>query len=129
MVNETEHFNDRLNRIQRGRRRNRGGMGFVVHPDGVISPIGNPSSRLRFGFPLKGLLIALVVAVAVKAYLMWAVGTEIYALEVTTLLSGTAFEQAAGLVLMPDALSAWVVERYDAIYAFVQAGMAADAPA
>lgn len=129
MVNETEHFSDRLNRIQRGRRRNRGGMGFVVHPDGVISPIGSPSSRLRFGFPLKGLLIGFVILVAVKAYLMWAVGTDVYALEVQSLLTGTGFEQAAALILMPDALSAWVVTQYDAIYGFVQAGLAADAPA
>lgn len=124
MVNETEHFSDRLNRIQRGQRR-RSGMGFVVHADGVVSPIGHASSRLRFGFPLKGLLLGLIVAVAVKAYLMWFLGTDVYALEVQTLLSGAAFEQAAGMILMPDALSAWAVERYDAIYAFIQAGMAA----
>lgn len=129
MVNETDHFNDRLNRIQHVRRRNRGGMGFVVHPDGVVSSIGNPSSRLRFGFPLKGVLLGFVVAVAVKAYLMWFLGTDLYALEVQSLLSGTAFEQAAAMVLMPDALSAWVVERYDVVYAFVQAGLAAGASA
>lgn len=127
MVNETEHFNNRLNRIQRGRR-GRNGMGFVVHADGVVSPLGQPSSRLRFGFPLKGLLVALVIAVAVKAYLMWFLGTDVYALEVQRLLVGSAFEQAAGLILMPDALSGWVVERYDDIHAFIQAGMAAGEP-
>lgn len=129
MVNETEHFNDRLNRIQRVRRRNRSGMGFVVHPDGVVSPIGRPSSRLRFSFPLKGLLLGLVIAVAVKAYLMWILGTDIYALEVQSLVTGTAFEQIAAMILMPDALSAWVVERYDVFYAFVEAGLAAGEPA
>ncbi|GAB5448787.1 hypothetical protein [Gymnodinialimonas sp.] len=129
MVNETEHFNERLNRIQRGRRRNRGGMGFVVHPDGVVAPIGKPSSRLRFGFPLKGVLLGLMIAVAVKAYLMWFLGTDVYALEVQTLVTGAAFEQAAAMILMPDALSAWVVERYEDIYAFVQAGLAAGEPA
>lgn len=129
MVNETEHFNDRLNRIQRVRRRNPAGMGFVVHPDGVVSPIGKPSSRLRFGFPLKGVLMGLVIAVTVKAYLMWFLGTDVYTLEVQTLLSGAAFEQAAAMVLMPDALSAWVVGQYDAIYAFIQAGLAAGEPA
>lgn len=129
MINETDHFNDRLNRIQHVRRRNRGGMGFVVHPDGVVSSIGNPPSRLRFGFPLKGVLLGLIVAVAVKAYLMWFLGTDVYVLEVQSLLSGTAFEQAAAMVLMPDVLSAWVVERYDDVYAFVQAGLAAGASA
>lgn len=129
MLNESEHFNDRVNRIEQVRRRNRGGMGFVVHPDGVVSPIGKPSSRLRFGFPLKGLLLGFVVAVAVKAYLMWFLGTDVYALEVQSLLSGTAFEQTAAMVLMPDALSVWVVARYDVVYAFIQAGLAASAPA
>ena len=129
MVNESEHFSDRVNRIEQVRRRNRGGMGFVVHPDGVVSPIGKPSSRLRFGFPLKGLLLGFAIAVAVKAYLMWFLGTDIYALEVQSLLSGTAFEQAAAIVLMPDALSAWVVEKYDVAYAFIQAGLAASASA
>ena len=129
MLNETQHFNDRLNRIQNVRQRNRGGMGFVVHPDGIVTPIGKPSSRLRFGFPLKGLILGLVVAVAVKAYLMWVLGTDVYTLEVQSLLSGTAFEQIAALILMPDALSAWAVERYDDIYAFIEAGLAAGEPA
>lgn len=127
MVNETEHFSERLSRIQRRRRPH--GMGFVVHSDGVISPIGRPSSRLRFGFPLKGLLLAFVIAVTVKAYLMWILGTEVYVLEVQTLLSGTAFEQMAGMILMPDGLSAWVVERYNEIHAFIQAGLAANTSA
>mmetsp|Transcript_3655 Transcript_3655/g.6731 ORF Transcript_3655/g.6731 Transcript_3655/m.6731 type:complete len:130 (+) Transcript_3655:291-680(+) len=125
MVNETESFHERLNRIQRVRRRNRGGMGFVIHPDGVVTPIGRSSSRLRFGFPLRGLILGLVAAIAVKSYLIWALGIEIYSLNIQSLLSGTAFEQIAAMVLMPDALSQWVVERYDAIYAFMQAGLAA----
>lgn len=124
MVNETEQFNERLRRIQRSRRGKRGGMGFVVHPDGMTTPIGRPSSRLRFGFPLKGMLAGLAIAVAVKAYLMWFLGNDVYTLEVQTLLSGAAFEQAAAMVLMPDVLSAWVVERYREIYVFVQAGLA-----
>lgn len=129
MVNETDQFHNRLNRIQRGRRRQRKGMGFVVHPDGVVTAIGRPSTRLRFGFPLKGLLLALVIAVAVKAYLMWFLGTDIYTLEVETLLNGSSFEQAAGLVLMPDALTSWMAARYEDIAIFIQAGIAAQAPA
>ena len=126
MVNETEHFSDRLNRIQRGRHRRRGGMGFVVHADGVVTAIGQPSSRLRFGFPLKGLLIALFIAVAVKAYLMWFIGTDVYALQVQTLLAGSGFERAVAMVLMPDVLTAWAADRYEDIYVFIQAGLAAE---
>ena len=128
MVNETEHFNDRLNRIQRGRRQRRGGMGFVVHADGVVTAIGQPSSRLRFGFPLKGLLLGLVAAVAVKSYLMWFLGTDIYTLEVQTLLAGSSFERLAAMVLMPDAVTLSGVERFEDINVFIQAGMAAGEP-
>lgn len=128
MNDVSENFADRLNRIERDRRGHRRGMGFIVHPDGVVTSIGGRSSRLRFGFPLKGLLTALFIAVLVKAYLMWFLGTDIYSLEMQRLLAGSAFERLAGIVLMPDVLTAWVVERYVDIYAFVQAGFAAAAP-
>lgn len=128
MENRTESFHERVNRIQRSRRRRRNGMGFVVHPDGVVTALGRPSSRLRFGFPLKGLIIAFVIAVGVKAYLMWALGTDVYEVQVAALLEGSNFEQVAGQILMPDALTHWVVERYEDIYAFIEAGMAAGEP-
>jgi hypothetical protein len=32
------------------------------------------------------------------------------------------------MVLMPDALSLWLVERYEDAYIFVQAGLAASGP-
>jgi hypothetical protein len=103
-------------------------MGFVIHPDGIVTPIRQSPSRLRFGFPLRGLILGLIAALAVKSYLMWALGIEIYTLEMRSLLSGTAFEQIAAMVLMPDALSLWLVERYEDVYIFVQAGLAASGP-
>lgn len=102
-------------------------MGFVVHADGIVKPIGRPSSRLRFSFPLKGLLAAFVLLVAVKAYAMWVIGVDIYALEVATMLQGSSFERLAATLVMPDALTLWVVDRYDDAYAFVQGGLAATA--
>ena len=125
MVNETEQFQSRLLRIQRNRRKQRRGMGFIVHPDGVVTAIGRPSSRLRFAFPLKGLVLSVLVAAAVKAYLMWFLGLEVYTLEVQSLLSGSSFEQAAGLILMPDTLTSWMVDRYEDINVFVRGGLAA----
>ncbi|WP_224813838.1 hypothetical protein [Hasllibacter sp. MH4015] len=125
MFTKTNSFDDRVNRIQRRRRTRRGGMGFVVHADGVVTAIGRPSSRLRFGFPLKGLLIALTLAVLVKAYLIWFLGVDLYALEVTSLIEGAGYERIAGQIMLPDPISLWMVDRYDAIYAFIQAGMAA----
>lgn len=124
MENETENFQDRLNRIQQRRSGKNGGMGFVIHPDGVVTAIGDPASRLRFGFPLKGLLLALVIAVAVKAYLMWFLGTDIYALQVQSLLSGTAFDQTAGIILMPDTLSTWTMDRINDVYIAFQTRLA-----
>jgi len=126
MVQDTEQFHERLNRIQRGRRNRRGGMGFVVHADGIVTALGRPESRLRFGFPLRGLLVALAISVAVKAYLIWFLGIDVYSLQVVSLLSGSNFEQVAGLILMPDALSLWVGERYEEAFAFIQAGLAAN---
>lgn len=129
MFDTTENFNDRLDRIQRGRRGRTSGMGFVIHPDGVVTSIGGGSSRLRFGFPLKGLLTAMLIAVIVKAYLIWFLGTDVYTLEVQSLLTGSAFERLAAIVLMPDGLTAWVVERFQDLYLFVQAGLSATTPA
>ena len=120
-----EDFQERLDRIQTRREGRKNGMGFVVHPDGVVTAIGRPKSRLRFGFPLKGLLLALVIAVAVKAYLMWVLGADVYGLEVQNLLQGSGPERLAGKILQSDALTMWVVERYNDIYAFVQGGLSA----
>lgn len=100
-------------------------MGFVVHADGVVTALGRPQSRLSFGFPLRGLLLGFALAVAVKAYLIWFLGIDVYTLQVEALLSGSSFEQVAGMVLMPDALSIWVGDRYDDAFAFIRAGMAA----
>jgi len=129
MSKETEHFHDRMGLIQRRRRGRIAGMGFVVHPDGVVKPIGRPSSRLRFTFPLKGIVVSFVLLVAVKAYAMWALGVDIYALEVGSMLEGSSFERVAAAIAMPDALTLWVVDRYDDAYAFIQGGLAATAGA
>ncbi|NKX44157.1 hypothetical protein [Roseicyclus persicicus] len=68
---------------------------------------------LRFRFPFRGLLAAFVIAVAVKAYLIWFLGLDLYQAEVTELLNGTSFQQAAARILMPDQMTMWVVDRYD----------------
>ncbi|MBF9043294.1 hypothetical protein HKCCE4037_08150 [Rhodobacterales bacterium HKCCE4037] len=125
MSYDNEQFQSRLNRIQRSRRGRRKGMGFVVHPDGVVTAIGRPSSRLRFAFPLKGIIAGLFVAVAVKAYLIWFLGVDVYTLEVQSLLTGSSFERIAGLILLPDALTNWMVDRYEDFNVFVRGGLAA----
>lgn len=124
MAHNTDQFYTRLDRIQSARRNRNGHMGFIVHADGIVTPIGRSSSRLRFGFPAKGFFLALMAAVVVKSYLIWFLGIDVYSLQVTSLLSGTSFEQAAGMILMPDALSLWISQGYDVAFAFIQAGIA-----
>lgn len=125
MVTHTNNFAQRLDRIQSQRRGRKGGMGFIVHSDGVVTAIGRPSSRLRFGFPLKGLLLAFIAAVLVKGYVMWVLGTDVYAHEVANLLEGSSFERIAAHLMMPDVLTLWVVDRLDDAHTFIQAGFAA----
>jgi hypothetical protein len=115
MNQDYPEFQARVERLERARR-NRVQGEFVLMSNGLLVP---KQRRLRFGFPLRGLLLAFVIAVAVKAYLVWFLGIDLYEAEVLELLSGTSFERAAGKILMPDQLTMWVVDRYDWIAAQV----------
>jgi hypothetical protein len=120
MNQDYPNFRSRVQRIDRARR-NRVVGEFVLQSNGLLVP---KQRRLRFGFPLKGLILAFVIAIAVKAYLIWFLGLELYEAEVLELLSGTSFEQAAARILMPDQLTMWVVGGYDWIAAQLVAGTA-----
>ena len=89
--------------------------GFVARPDGLIVPMSQP--RLRFTFPLRGLLFAFCIALLVKSYLIWVLGHDVYSHAVIGLLNGSGIEQVAGKILMPDELSLWVVQGFDWIAA------------
>jgi hypothetical protein len=123
MNQDYPNFRSRVQRIDKARR-NRVVGEFVLQSNGLLVP---KQRRLRFGFPLRGLILALVIAIAVKAYLIWFLGLELYEAEVLALLSGTSFEQAAARVLMPDQLTMWVVGGYDWIAAQIAAATAAPA--
>ena len=109
MNQDYPNFRSRVQRIDRARR-NRVEGEFVLQSNGLLVP---KQKRLRFGFPLRGLMMAFVIAVAVKAYLVWFLGIEIYSAEVLALLNGTSYQQVAGRILMPDDLTMWVVGGYD----------------
>lgn len=109
MNQDYPNFRSRVQRIDRARH-NRVEGEFVLQSNGLLVP---KQKRLRFGFPLRGLIMALVIAVAVKAYLVWFLGVEVYSAEVVAMLNGTSFQQAAGRVLMPDDLTMWAVGGYD----------------
>jgi hypothetical protein len=127
MAQNQTTFSDRIQRIEQtrssgffGRKRaRRVNTGVVVHPDGFERPILAPRRHLRFGFPLKGVILAAVAMVLVKAYLMWFLGNDVYGTAVAQLLAGNQFERAAGLILAPDQISLWLVDGYQAIYRFV----------
>lgn len=109
MSEDRPDFHARLDRIEQARRARAEG-GLVLRSNGLrVAQHG----RLRFRFPLRGLLVAFVISVAVKAYLVWVLGTDRYSLEVLRLLNGTRAEQAAAHILMPDRITLWVVTFYD----------------
>jgi len=109
MNQDYPNFRSRVQRIDHARR-NRVEGEFVLQSNGLLVP---KQRRLRFGFPLKGLVMSFVIAVAVKAYLIWFLGIEVYSAEMLQLLSGTRYQQAAAHILMPDQLTMWVVSQYD----------------
>lgn len=117
MNQDYPNFQSRVQRIDRARR-NRVEGEFVLQSNGLLVP---KTRRLRFRFPLRGLLTAFVAAIAVKAYLIWFLGLDLYQAEVLELLTGTSFEQVAGRILLPDHLTVWVVGQYDWIAAQIAA--------
>jgi hypothetical protein len=126
MAQNQTTFSDRVQRIEGdgtsrlGRRSIRGeDHGVVVHPDGFVQTITAPPKRLRFGFPIKGVIFASILAILVKGYLIWTLGDDVYGAAVAQLLSGNQLERAAGLILAPDTVSLWVVDAYQQIYRFI----------
>jgi hypothetical protein len=123
MNQDYPNFQSRVARINQARRDRVQGE-FILHSNGVLVP---KTRRLRFGFPLKGLLVAFAICVAIKAYLIWFLGLDLYEAEVLALLSGTSFEQAAAKIMMPDTLTMWVVDGYEWIAAQITAWRAGGA--
>jgi hypothetical protein len=127
MAGNQTTFSDRLARIEttrrgdsRGRRRGKPREPkILIHADGVVQPTVRRSRHLRFGFPIKGVILSAVLSVLVKGYLMWTLGDDVYGLAVAELLAGNQFERAAGLVLLPDAVSNAVVDLYQYAYRFL----------
>ncbi|MBF9059267.1 hypothetical protein HKCCSP123_08740 [Rhodobacterales bacterium HKCCSP123] len=103
-------------------RRDRSDVRYVFRSDGVLV---SRQRQSRLGFPFRGLILGFAITVAVKAYLIWFLGQDLYQAEMLRLLSGTVFEQAAARILMPDQLSMWGVGGYDWVAALMS-GAATD---
>lgn len=117
MSDDHEAFAARLERIKAAQNY-RVGRPVMVRPDGLIVP-RDPQPRLRFVFPLKGLIIAFCAAVAVKAYLIWFLGGDTYSVAVMSLLNGSPLERVAGQILAPDGVSLWLVGKYETLAFFL----------
>jgi hypothetical protein len=115
MNQDYPNFQSRVQRIDRARRDRVVGE-FVLQSNGLLVP---KQRRLRFRFPFRGLILAFLITIAVKAYLIWFLGLDVYEAGIQNLLAGTSFEQAAARILMPDQLSMWVVGAYDWIAAMM----------
>ncbi|MDG3042017.1 hypothetical protein [Roseicyclus marinus] len=109
MTEDRPDFHARLDRIEQARRTRASG-GHVLRSDGPRVP---PNGRMRVRLPVRGLVLALVIAVLVKAYLVWVLGPDRYNLEMARLLDGTRAQQAAAHILMPDRLTLRTVTLYD----------------
>lgn len=109
MNQDYPNFRSRVERIDRARR-NRVVGEFVLQSNGLLVP---KQRRLRFGFPLKGLIVSFAIAIAVKAYLIWFLGSDVYTAGVMELLAGSNFERAAARILMPDQMTMWMVGQYE----------------
>jgi len=122
MNQDYPNFQSRVQRIDRARRDRIVGE-FVLQSNGLLVP---KQRRVRFGFPFRGLILAFLITIAVKAYLIWFLGLDVYEAGIQELLSGTSFEQAAARVLMPDQMSMWVVGVYDWIAAMLPGAASTD---
>lgn len=116
MNQDYPNFQSRVARITNAQRDRVQGE-FVLRTDGLLVP--RTKRRLRFGFPIKGLTLAFLISIAVKAYLIWFLGADVYQNQVQQLLNGSSLEQVAGRILLPDSVSLWVVTQYEWLYQFV----------
>lgn len=110
MAEQQETFIERLRRIEAERksptrRLARNARPLIVHADGVVTRGRGLDERLRFGFPLRGVIVGALVVLLVKAFLIWVLGPAQYDQIVGGLFEGSRFEQVAAHVLAADAWS------------------------
>lgn len=100
-------FDKRLKRIVRRHDKMSNGVVRTVTSDGLI--IAKP--RLyKPRFPLKGLLVVLMLGFLFKGFLFAYLGEGAYGDRVAALKSGTVLEQAGAWVMQPDPVTYIVAE-------------------
>lgn len=122
MEKREETFIERLRRIEaeeanpirrRSKAQTRARPVLVIHGDGVVTTAKPTPRRLRFGFPLRGVITASIVVVLVKGFVIWALGSGEYTAQIEAMRDGPRPAQIAAHILAPDDLSLWIVSGYD----------------
>lgn len=93
-------FDERLSRINHKHRRMSLGVSYRIGPDGLIIPV----ARRRIGprFPLRALLLVIVMGYAFKAALFVGLGEGTYVARLSLLGEGGALGQAVTWAMQPD---------------------------
>lgn len=95
-------------RIHKTRTR-RGPNTYRLRPDGLLVPHTGKKPSLRL--PWRGMLAGLVAAMTVKVAMIVALGPDLYEARITTLLDGSAYQETATAVLMPDPVSSFTATQ------------------
>ena len=110
-------FRSRVDRINRGRQ-DRAGDALAVQGKPVPVP---RHQRLGYRFPLKGLILAIVIVLMVKACLIWGMGLDQFQRERAHLLDGSGMQKVAARILTPDPLTMAVVPQINRLWTVVMA--------
>ena len=95
-------FDERLSRIHAKHRRMSVGVSYRIGPDGLIVPM--PRRRFAPRFPLRSLVLLVLMGYAFKAMLFVGLGEGAYGTRLALLEDGGVVGQAAVWVMQPDAV-------------------------
>ncbi|MEL6533438.1 MAG: hypothetical protein AAFN09_09025 [Pseudomonadota bacterium] len=108
MNDQFREFRRRVGRIDSAYSR-RVPEAFLVRSDGLVVP--KVRSRLRFYFPFKALFAGFIAVMVVKGFLLYSLGEADYVARMQVMLEGSAYQELAAKVLMPDPVSIWAAAR------------------
>lgn len=105
-------FDKRLKRIVRRHERMSNGVVRTVNSDGLI--VARPR-MYRPRFPLKGIVLLVVVGFLFKGFLFSSLGPQAYAERIALLKSGTMIEQVGAWAMHPDVATVFISEQLNLI--------------
>lgn len=102
MTDAPLHFDKRIRRISRRRRRMARGSDTNINRNGLI--VTRPKRRT---LPIKGLALLAIGFIGFKGLLLAHIGPDTYDQRVALLAEGTFVEQAGAWVMQTDPLTEW----------------------